>query len=311
MRGTLRLLILVAVLALVLTGCTSRSTATATMSAVASFYPLFEFSQRIGGDRVSVRNLVPAGTESHDYEPTPKDLADLTRARIVIYNGAGFEPWLEKLLPEVPPVVVRVNATEGLVLSTPGGDPLKGSESVGRGRRLPDPHVWLDPVIAEHQVALILAGLVKADPDGRRFYEANAARLREDLQALHQQFTATLRTCRKKEFITSHAAFGYLARRYGLVQIAISGLTPQAEPSPSRLAAVAQLARQHGIRVVYYETLVSPRVAETIAREVGARVLVLNPLEGLTSQEQREGRNYFTVMHENLRNLAEGLDCSR
>jgi zinc transport system substrate-binding protein len=258
-------------------------------------YPLAEFARRVGGERVTVTTLVPAGVDAHDYEPTPRDLAALTRVRLLIYNGAGFEPWVAKLLTQVPDGTVKVKATEGLPLSTANGGT--------------DPHVWLDPVLAQEQVARILEGLVRVDPDGRAAYEANAAGLRADLEALHRAFASGLARCRRREFITSHAAFGYLARRYGLVMIPISGLAPQAEPSAARLAAVARLARQRGIRVIYADPLADRRGAETVAREVGAVVEVLHPLEGLTPEEQRQGKKYITVMHENLRHLAQGLEC--
>ncbi|OFX33194.1 MAG: hypothetical protein A2Z07_03820 [Armatimonadetes bacterium RBG_16_67_12] len=266
--------------------------------AIASFYPLYEFTARIAGDHAEVRNLVSAGAAPHDYEPTAQDLIALQSARLVVYNGAGFEPWLDRLLPTLPPSVKAVKATEGLRL-------VKG-EADTEGL---DPHVWLDPVLAQRQVDNILAGFVAADPGHRAAYQANAARLKVDLVALHDRFTRTLRACGKRAFITTHAAFGYLARRYGLTMMPITGLTPEAEPSLARMREVINLARTHDLRVIYFETLVSPKVAETIAREVGAKTLVLNPVEGLTPDQRAGGATYFTVMDENLRHLAEGLDC--
>lgn len=286
--STFRIAVLLAVLA---GGCVPRAGPTGKVAVVATFYPLYEFAQRVGGDRAAVRSLVPAGVEPHDFEPTPQDVVGLATARVIIYNGAGFEPWLEKLLPEVPAGTVEVNATSGLPLM--------------RG----DPHVWLDPVLAAQQVDRIADGLAQADPEGRAVYAANSVRLRADLDALDRRFAVTLANCQRRIFITSHAAFAYLARRYKLTQVSISGLSPETEPSPSRLKAIVQEARRTGVQVIYYETLVSPRVAEVIAREVGARVAVLNPVEGLTADEQRQGQTYFTVMDENRRTLATGLDC--
>jgi zinc transport system substrate-binding protein len=269
----------------------------ARISVVTSFYPLYEFSRRIGGDAAAVRNLVPAGAEPHDFEPTARDIAALGAARVLVYNGAGFEPWIEKLMPTLPATVQRINTTAGLPL-------VKGAHDVGL-----DPHVWLDPMLAARQVDHIAAGLARADPDRHATYEANAAALRAELLALHRRYGQTLRGCPKKTIVTTHAAFGYLARRYGLTMISIAGLSPEAEPSPARLRQVLAEVRRHGIRVIYFETLVSPKVAQTIAREVGARTLVLNPVEGLTPGQQASGATYFTVMDDNLRNLAEGLDC--
>ncbi|MGH2373332.1 MAG: metal ABC transporter solute-binding protein, Zn/Mn family [bacterium] len=275
-------------------------TAAGRVPVVATFYPLFEFTARVGGDRVTVRTLVPAGVESHDYEPTPRDVVALIQARVIVYNGAGFEPWLRRLLPQLPGRVVTINATEGL--------PIHRGTSVGRAGP-PDPHVWLDPVLAQRQVDRILAGLVSADPAGRGTYESNAAAYKGGLGALHGRIAQTLAPCRKKVIVVSHAAFGYFTARYGLTQIAISGLEPGEEPSPARMRDLLHAIRRHRVTVIYYETLMSPRVAAAIAREVGARTLVLNPLEGLTDEEQRAGKDYMSIMEENLRSLVAGLDC--
>ncbi len=280
---------------LTLGGCGAGTASTAGVPVAASLYPLAEFARRIGGDRVTVRALVPPGVAPHDYEPTPKDLTILLRVKLFIYSGAGFEPLAAKLLAQVPEGTVTVDATEGLpLLAARGGL---------------DPHVWLDPVLAQHQAARILEGLIRADPDGRVTYEANAAGLRTELDALHREFARVLSRCARREFITSHAAFGYLARRYGLQMIPISGPSSEAEPSARRLAAVVRRARQHAIRVIYVDPLASARAAETVAREAGAAVAALHTLEGLTKAQRRQGATYMTVMHENLRHLAQGLDC--
>ena len=285
-------------------GCAGAPRAQGVLPVVVTFYPLQEFAQRVGGERVRVVTLVPPGAEPHDYEPRPQDITALHAAHMVIFNGAGLEPWLEKLRLEFPTGGVVVNASDGLPL-VKGVDEGEAGEPPARF----DPHVWLDPLLAARMVTNIQKGLQDADPQHGELYSANASKLEEQLLALHNEFAATLRGCRQKEFITTHAAFGYLARRYALAQVPISGLSPEAEPAPSRLRELVHLARAHDIKVVYYETLVSPRVAEALAREVGARVLVLNPLEGLTGEELRQGQTYFTVMHENLRHLVDGLGC--
>lgn len=309
-------LALCAGLSVMIAGCTSSSQPATGLTVVATFYPLQYFAQRIGGARVEVRTLVPPGAEPHDYEPTPQDVVALRHARVVVFNGAGLEPWLMRLLPEVPASAVRVNATEGLPLITgepgnTGAPTLAPLARGGAGERhaLVDPHVWLDPMLARDQVARILAGFVRADSRGRSEYQANAAVLDLELRALHGRFEEALAYCGRREFIVTHAAYGYLARRYGLTQVAITGLTPEAEPPPARLAEVVGVARQRSIPVVYYEPLDGPRLAEAVAREAGARVAPLNPLEGLTLAQEREGDNYFTVMHANLSELIAGLDC--
>ncbi len=270
------------------------------IAVVASFYPMYEFARQVGADRVTVRNLTPAGAEPHDYELTPREIIAVNEARVLIYNGAGLEPWVQKLLPQIPARVVKVNATEGIPLS---------SVTSGQDRGPIDPHVWLDPVLAQQQVDNILAGLVKADSDGKVVYEANAVTFKQRLAALHGRIQRTLAPCRKKVFVANHAAFGYFAARYGLTQIAVAGVAPEAEPSAAKVREILRLVRQHGLRVIYYETLASPRVAAAIAREVGARILVLNPIEGLTDEELKQGKDYLSVMEGNVRNLVQGLDC--
>jgi len=275
-------------------GC-ARAPAVAGEAIVASIDPLAEFAARLAGQRAIVHVLVPAGVEVHDYEPTPGDLRRLVAARLFVYNGAGLEPWVSSLLAQLPPSVHVVEAAEGLPLAAAEGGV--------------DPHVWLDPLLAGQQAARILAALVRLDPAGRSRYEANAASLRADFDALDAAYRQRLAHCRRREFITAHAAFGYLARRYGLRMVPISGLAPEAEPSPSRLKAIVQEARRAGIRVIYVEPRGERRPAETVAREIGGRTAVLDPLESLPAQGRRSGKAYFTVMYENLAQLVQGLEC--
>ncbi len=268
--------------------------------ALTSFYPLYYFTTQIAGDRLTIRNLVPAGAEPHDWEPKAKDVADITNAAILVYNGAGFEHWTDKTLQSAKSSKrVDIIATEGLtLLAPPSADEAKESPN--------DPHVWLDPTLAKEVARKIAAGLIKADPAGQATYEQNLAALLAKLDDLDTQFTTGLRTCERREMITSHAAFGYLARRYGLEQIAVEGLAPDAEPTPARLAEVTKIARDRKATTIFFETLVSPKVAEAVAKEIGAQTLVLDPLEGVQDEAKQ---NYFTVMGENLANLRTALGC--
>lgn len=278
-----------------LAACAPPPAQTGSLPVVASFYPLFAFAARVGSETAAVRNLLPAGVEPHDFEPTAQDLAALVRAALFIYNGGQLEPWVDGVRRQLGGGTTVVNATAGIILAMRGGRP--------------DPHVWLDPVLAGRQVENVLAGFGRADPAHRKAYAARAAALQEDLRALDARFADTLARCRRRTFVSTHGAFGYLARRYGLVMVPISGLAPEAEPPPGALKEVVRLARKDNVRVVFTEPLTSPRVAEVVAREIGARTAVLHPVEGLTRREQQAGKNYFTVMHENLARLAEGLDC--
>jgi len=265
---------------------------------VASFFPMYDFARQVAADRAQVISLVPPGVHGHDWEPSPQDVAQVRRARVFVYNGAGFEPWADKLVKEAAgPSTVVVAASAGLTVARAGGD---GGL---------DPHVWLDPILAKSEVEAIRAALARGDPGGKAAYAANADAYGARLAALDARFDAGLRDCARREVVVSHAAFGYLTRRYRLEQIAVMGLAPQAEPSPAALAAIVRVARERKVSTIFLEPLVSPRLAETLAREVGVRLLTLNPIEGVTRQEATEGTGYLELMARNLESLRDGLGC--
>jgi zinc transport system substrate-binding protein len=283
---------------------------------VASFYPLFEFARQVAGDRAEVVALVPPGVEPHDWEPSPRELAEIRKARLLVYNGAGLEPWVGRVLADVAAKdLVAVNTTQGLTLlieSSAAQEHGPSTSAAGPGRRAvpaSDPHVWLDPLLAIAQVEAIRSALQDVDPAHAATYAANAAAFVARLRALDAAYAAGLRECARRDIVTAHAAFGYLARRYGLTQVPLLGVSPDAEPSPADMARLIQLARRRRVRYVFAETILGRRLAETLARDVGAQVLVLNPLEGLTAEEQAAGRGYLSVMEENLQNLRRGLEC--
>ena len=275
---------------------------------VASFYPLYEFSRQIAGGRAEVVSLVPPGVEPHDWEPSPQDVAQVQKARVFVYNGGGFEQSADRIL-------AQVQGKDTLVVNSTAGIELLRAESAGQGHDHgkaavgPDPHVWLDPVLAQAQVEAIRAGLVRADPTGKGEYDSQARRFTGELASLHDAFEAGLRDCARRSVVVSHAAFTYLTRRYRLTQIPVMGMAPESEPSPADLAAVVRIARREKVQYVFFETLVSPRLADTLAREIGAKTLVLNPIEGLTKEEAVAGKSYVPLMRDNLSSLRTGLDC--
>jgi zinc transport system substrate-binding protein len=245
---------------------------------VAAFYPLAYAAEQIGGPSFDVHNLTPPGAEPHDLELTPREVARIQQADVVLYLSNGFQPAVSKAVADARGT--RINVLAGL--------PLHGN----------DPHVWLDPVL----FARI----------GRRIGSAlhrSSAQLSADLQQLDRDYRAGLRDCKRHEIVTSHEAFGYLAARYDLKQVAITGVTPEAEPTPQQLAHVIQVVRRTQATTVFFETLVSPRLADTVAREVGARTAVLDPIEGLTPDEQKRGDGYLTLMRQNLTALRKALGC--
>jgi zinc transport system substrate-binding protein len=296
-------------------GCERAPAPRTTPLVVASFYPLYEFARQVAGDRAEVVSLVPAGVEPHDWEPSPQDVARVRQAALFVYNGAALEPWAKTLVKNVGSAeLVVVNATEGLAL-LPAGGPAhddsrgKSKDEPGGAEAAQDPHFWLDPVLAQAQVEAIRAGLAKADPEHAEQYASNARAYRERLAALHAKFERGLSRCARREIIVSHVAFAYLAKRYGLTMVSVAGLAPEAEPSPAHLASLVRFARRHKVEYIFFETLVSPKLAEALAREVGARTLVLNPIEGLTPEEAAAGKDYVALMEQNLENLRTALAC--
>lgn len=261
------------------------------ISAVASFYPLYFMASEIGGDRIEVNNLTPAGVEPHDYEPTARDTMRLQQAKLLILNGGKFEAWGEKVKEDLK--------NSGVTVVEAGKDLLVEN----------DTHIWLSPELAKKEMTVILAGLIQIDPENADYYAKNERALSAKLDKLQREYLVGLSDCRKKEIVTSHAAFGYLSREFGLTQIAIAGLSPEAEPSTKQLTEIARLAREKKIKYIFFERLVSPRLAETIADEIGAKTLVLDPIEGISDNDMKQGKNYLTVMEENLFNLRIALEC--
>ncbi|MCP9484604.1 MAG: zinc ABC transporter substrate-binding protein [Gaiellaceae bacterium MAG52_C11] len=258
---------------------------------VAAFYPLAFAAERVGGGEPEVRNLTPPGVEPHDLELSARDVRTVADADLVLYLGQGFQPAIEDVLASTD--ARAVDLLDGLELLEDAEE--QGSEGGGR-----DPHVWLDPL----RYAAIAERL------GEELDRPEAAGdLAAALRALDGEFQAGLADCERRELVTSHAAFGYLAERYDLAQVALSGLEPEAEPTPRELEQVVQEVRAHGATTIFFETLVSPRLAQTVAREVGARTSTLNPLEGLTPEEIDDGADYFSVMRANLAALREALEC--
>ncbi len=263
---------------------------------VATIYPLWEFSRQVAGERADVIALVPAGVEPHDWEPAARDVSHVQRASVFVHTGTGLDGWAEKLLADLTGRRgVVVNARGGLSLVTVGG--------------VTDPHVWLDPTLARAQVLAIAAGLERADPPGRAAYADHAKAFVARLDALDQELTAGLADCARREIVTSHAAFAYLARRYRLIQVPVMGISPEAEPSPADLASIVKTARRLKVTHVFFETLVSPRLAETLSREIGATPLPLNPIEGVSPAEAAAGLGYLELMRANLANLRTALGC--
>lgn len=271
------------------------------ITVVASFYPLYEFASRIGGDRVQVSSLVPAGIEPHDWEPTPQDRLRVQSASMLVINGAGFESWADDMEANV-------------VVDTSEGMELEHEEEIGEDEHGHEggvnPHIWLDPVLAKHQVEKIRDAMITADPENADYYNQNAVEFIAELDQLDAFARLELGECEKSDFIAFHDAFVHFAERYGLTQHSIHGVSPEGEILPQRMPEMIGLANELGIDVIYSEDLVDSRLADTIAGEIpGGRVLVLSPIEGIDKEEQEAGIGYIDKMRENVVNLKVGLEC--
>ncbi len=311
--------------ALLLTACGSQRTSWSSrgdrLEIVAAFYPLQFVAARIAGPHAHVVNLTKPGAEPHDLELTPRAVATLAEADLAVYLR-GFQPAVDDAIDQGADdhgvdVSGLADLTRASLPADHGADQEAGhgAESVdenvdGAGDEAGaarDPHFWLDPLRLARVADGIARRLAHVDPDHARAYERNAAKLRSDLKALDRDFAERLAGCRDRALVTSHAAFGYLARRYQLHQVGLTGLSPEQEPSPATLAKAAAFVRRHDVHTIYYETLVSPALARTLAGETGADVGVLDPVEGLT--DRSAGTDYLGVMRSNLTALAKGQDC--
>ncbi|MFB4328356.1 metal ABC transporter substrate-binding protein [Paenibacillus sp. CR_12] len=346
------------------------TTETTKLKVKTSFYPMYEFTRQVAGDLADVENLIPPGIEAHDWEPTPQDMAGISDADVLVYNGAGMEGWVDQVLESIQGTgVFAIEASKGIEIMEGTGHSHDHGEEGDHGHDEHahdhgeegdhghdehahdhavegdhshdehahdhgeegdhshdehahdhedeghhhdhgglDPHVWLSPAMAVKQVRNIEAGLAKAAPEHQEAFKANADAYVSKLEALDKEFRDGLKNTKRKDFITQHAAFGYLAREYGLTQVPIAGLSPDQEPSASQMAEVIEFAKEHNVKTIFFETLVSSNVAETIASEIGASTSVLNPIEGLTEEDIADNHDYIAIMRQNLDALAQALN---
>ena len=259
----------------------------------ASFYIPAEFARQIGGERVEVFSITPSGVEPHEYEPTPGEIAEVYSAKLFIYQGGGFDSWAERLSGDL-----RARGVEVVFVMD------------GLGMKNADPHIWLDPVLAQREAEVIRDALVRAYPFDADLYKKNSADYLNDFSLLDDEYREGLARCAKKDFVASHSAFDYPAKRYGLSLHSIAGASPEEEPSLGRIAEIVELTRAKDIKYIFTEPLASSRAVETIARETEAEILTLNPIEGLTKEDRATGKDYIFLMRENLKNLRQALSCN-
>lgn len=275
--------------------------------AVTSFYPLFDLTSKIGGERVKVINLTPYGVDPHEFEPSLRDISNTERANIFLYNGAGLDPWAEKKEKELEEKgVVVLNMSSCFDLLEEDDDDHDEDEN---HRHEEDPHIWLDPLMMKEMVNIILNSLIEIDPHGEEYYRKNAKEAIFLFEELDQEYQDGLGNCRLNSVVISHASIGYLAERYNFEMIAISGISPIEEPSAKKMAEITDMVKERKINHIFFETTIPSNLAEIIAKETGAEVLVFNPVASLTKKEIEEEKDYFSVMRDNLTKLKTALDC--
>ena len=297
----LGILVLIFVTVLLFNFGSVKKTNSRKLQVTASFYPMYFFAAQIGGDKADVTSITPASAEPHDYEPTTQDLVRIQNSNMLVLNGGALEAWGNKIKSQLPANVLVVTAGEGLA----------NKKLDENGQTITDPHIWLDPILAKKEVTVIEKGFEKIDPKDNSYFQANAKKLDGELNALNIEYSHAFINCQQTDFITSHAAFGYLGAQYGINQIAISGVSPDEEPSTQKLVEITNLVKAKNIKVIFFESLISPKLSETIANETGAKAMVLDPIEGLTKDEIQSGQNYLTIMRQNLNNLQIALQCQK
>ncbi|MBP1047176.1 zinc ABC transporter substrate-binding protein [Enterococcus sp. BWM-S5] len=300
--------------AAILTACGSKSESGEDsqdgIKVMTTFYPMYNFTEQVVGDEGTVELLIPSGTDAHDFEPSAKDIAKISDSDVFVYNSTEFETWADDILANVDQEQVKViEASQNIELMEGDAHDHEDDEDHADHDHSHDvdPHVWLDPVLAQKEVEEIRDGLIEKYPDKKEAFEKNAAAYIEKLQELDTEYKEAFANAENKTFVTQHAAFGYLANQYGLTQESISGISPDQEPSPSRLAQLKEFIDEHHVSVIYFEATASSKVAETLAKETGVELSVLQTLESLTEDEQKAGKDYISVMQENLEALKKSI----
>ncbi len=292
-----KLVIILFSILIIVVGCSSKEdsnyTESGKMLVYASFYPLYFLADEIGGDNIDLRMVVPNGVDSHDYEPSMNQLKEIENAQLFIYNGANYESWADKVVGNIIDEKRTINASQLVDLNVIDGNP--------------DPHIWLNPDNMIQIGKAIKEKLVSLDEKNKDEYEKNFNELSDRLRELDNRYFEVLKDKNKDSIIVSHAAFGYMTERYGFNQIPVSGISPEQEPSPKTIANLIEIARNKNHEYIFLETLASPKTVQVIAEETNLQILTLNPIEGLTEEQLKNGEDYISLMEDNLENLKKAL----
>lgn len=284
-----------------------------------SFYPLYDFTSKIGGEKVTVKSIVPLGAEPHGFEPSPKDVIAVSEADVLLYVGAGLENWIDKIIAsvessnfvseELSKYVKLQKFAEITDYDRHGHVGEQQGIAVERAEAGYDPHIWLDPVRAKRISQVIAETLINADPENAGYYRKNYDALAARLDKLHWDYQEGLKKRTSNIIITTHDAFGYLVERYGLESYSIMGISANAEPSSKQMIRLVEFCRQYGVKVIFSESLLNTRASQVLAAEAGVAVLPLHSIAGLTREQLLAGEDYFSLMYKNLASLKTALGC--
>ena len=263
------------------------------LKVVASIFPLREFAREVAGGRAEVSLFLPPGAEIHNWQPSARQVLNLGQTGLFIFMGARLEPWAEE--------IARQRLRSGLMVL----EASRGAKLLGN-----DPHLWLDFDQDRAIVERIRESLIELDPEGADLYRRNASSFLEKLRKMDEKYRSALSTCGTRTLVLGgHAAFGYLAARYGLIQVSLYGLSPDSEPTPRHLLSVAGTIKDHDVRAVFFEAAVNPKLARRLAEETGAEALPLNDGTDITAEQLAAGRTFLDIMDDNLKSLKHGLRC--
>ena len=277
------------------------SSTSSSLKVLTTFYPLYDFINNIGGTKINITILVPETVDIHNFDPSPLDIQQVATADLLIYNGAGLEPWISQIVTSANnPKLVLVDSSKEIPL-------LLVPPAFQKGNRTVDPHIWLDPVLAKQQVDNILQGLIKADPADQQYFTANAQSYKAKLDYLNSKIVNVTKNVKTRFFVTFHEAFAYFAKEYNLTQIPIAGPF-QEEPTPSDIQNVINDIHQYHLLYVGYESLETPAISQSISSETNATLILMNPIEGLTKADQNAGKTYLILMHELISNIELALN---
>jgi len=261
-----------------------------------SFYAIYDFTQKIGGDKIQLYNIIPTGTEPHDWEPSAKDMANIKNANILFYNGAGLETWINKIKSSLSDDKINyIELSSGIEL-------IKNEDN-----SITDPHVWLNPENVKIQMNVIKNQLCQIDEKNKDYYEQNYNQMTEKLDVLNNNYISALSNLKNNNIVVAHQAYAYLCNAYNLNQIAIEGIEANSEPSPKKMSEITKYISENNIKYIFYENLINPKIAQSIADETGVQLLELSPYEGLTDEQLKNNDDYFSIMYKNLENLKKAL----